>query len=392
MILKEIGSAVNLSNIQSLPLAELQKKSSQKWRKYDKHILPMHIAEMDFDIALEIKTEIVDRVQRGDLGYLGPIPELGDAVSKFAFNRWGWNLDPNLVTPAVDVGVAAIEVIRVLANSGDQVLINSPAYSNFFNWLDELKMQLVDVPMLQSAQGWELDFVGIEDAFKSGIKIYLLCNPQNPVGHVHAENELRAVAELANKYQVFVISDEIHAPLTYSDISFTPYLKIPEASETGYAITSASKAWNISGLKAAVIVSGSEKAANRIAALPKAVHMRTSIVGAFAMIAAMNSATAWLDETLDILNHRRFLLQELLLDLAPGVQYKIPSAGYLAWLDLTSFGENDNWHDHFVNEGKVSIVPGQEFGHQYKNFIRLNFATYPEILEEGVRRISKALS
>jgi cystathionine beta-lyase len=373
-------------------LNQLHKKTSSKWRRYNSEILPMHVAEMDFDIAPAIKSEIMQRVTAGDLGYLGPIPELGEAMNSFAQSRWNWSVDPKLVSPAVDVGVAAVEMFRVLAAPGDSVLINSPVYTNFFTWIDEVKLNLVDVPLVFDAGSWQLDLAGIETAFQSGVKVYLLCNPQNPVGRVHTKGELAAIAELANKYGVAVISDEIHAPLTYSDQEFTPYLSIPAAAESGYTITSASKAWNIAGLKAAVIISGSNKASQKISKMPPAVHWRTSIIGAFSMVTALTSAVDWLNQTIDRLDKNRFLVKELLAAELPEISYEIPSSSYLAWLNLSAYGQNASWHDLLLAKGKVAIVPGQDFGKQYQDYVRLNFATYPEVLEAGIARIKTALA
>jgi cystathionine beta-lyase len=308
----------------------------------------------------------------------------------FASSRWGWQLDPKLVSPVVDVGVAAVEMFRVLAKPGDSVLINSPVYTNFFNWIDEAKLNVIDVPLIKSTDNWALDLDGIESAFKSGVKLFLICNPQNPVGRVHSKAELEVISQLAGRYGVFVVSDEIHAPLTYLDQTFTPYLSIPN-TETGYVITSASKSWNIAGLKAAVIVSGSKVAAAKISTMPPAVHWRTSIIGAFAMVTALNCAVDWLDETLLMLDKNRKLLKTLLAELLPAVEYELPESSYLAWLNLAAFGENHSWHNQLVTKGKVAIVPGQDFGKQYKNYVRLNFATYPEVLIEGVNRMKLGL-
>lgn len=372
-------------------LEKLHQKTSSKWRKYDPSVLPMHVAEMDFDVAAAIKNEIIERTTRGDLGYLGPIPELGHAFNGFANRRWGWDLNPDAISLAADVGVAAIEIFRVLTNPGDSVLINSPVYNNFYTWIEECNLNMVDVPLQQTESGWQLDLNEIESAFKSGVKVYLLCNPQNPVGRVHRRDELEAIAELANKYGVCVISDEIHAPLTYAEIAFTPYLSIPAAAEYGYTITSASKAWNIAGLKAAMIIPGSKASSNRISRMPLAVHWRTSIVGAFAMVTAFNEADAWLDETVQVLNQNRYLVSELLAEKLPEVGYRIPESSYLAWLDLSQFGQNSSWHDLILAKGKVSIVPGQDYGKKFPNYVRLNFATYPDVLAEGISRLAYAL-
>lgn len=372
-------------------LSILRERTSTKWRKYDQEILPMHIAEMDFEIADEIKNDLIKRVTKSDLGYLGSIPELSMALRDFASIRWNWEINPELVSHATDVGVAAVEILRLIANPNDQVLINTPVYANFFAWIPEVGMKICDVPLLESSTGWSLDLEGIESAFRSGVKTYLLCNPHNPVGRVHSRAELTSIAELSKEYGVNVISDEIHAPLTFTDAQFTPYLSIPAATEYGYAITSASKAWNLAGLKAAVLVAGSNSAYSKISAMPVAVQSRTSLLGAFAMTTAYRHGVRWLDETITKLDENRWLVRDLLTQYLPGVGYRVPQSSYLAWLDLSNYGNNDSWHDFLVRHAQVAIVPGQDYGPRHTNYVRFNFGTYPEIIFDGISRIAKVL-
>lgn len=372
-------------------LSHLRERTSTKWRKYDQNILPMHIAEMDFEIADEIKNDLISRVSKSDLGYLGSIPELPLAMQNFASVRWGWEINPDLVLPATDVGVAAIEILRLIAEANDRVLINTPVYANFFNWVPEVGMRIYDVPLLESANGWSLDLAGIEAAFRSGVKTYLLCNPHNPVGRVHSKAELTRIAELSNEYGVNVISDEIHAPLTFTDAQFTPYLSIPGAAEFGYVITSASKAWNLAGLKAAVLVAGSNSSYLKISAMPIAVQSRTSLLGAFAMATAYRHGVTWLDETIARLDENRWLVRDLLSQYLPDVGYRVPQSSYLAWLDMSNYGNQDSWHDFLIRHAQIAIVPGQDYGPKHNNFVRFNFGTYPEIIFDGITRIAKAL-
>lgn len=370
----------------------LRSRTSTKWRRYSPDILPMHIAEMDFEIADEIKSKIIDHVTRSDLGYLGSIPELAHSLNLFSQNRWDWKIDPEYVLPATDVGVAAIEILRNVTRPGDSALINTPVYANFFNWLPEVGLQIHDAPMLRSKEGWQLDLVGIENSFASGVKVFLLCNPQNPVGRVHSRDELLEIAKLSNKYGVTVISDEIHAPLTYPEFSFTPYLSISDSHEFGYTVTSASKAWNLAGLKAALIISGSKLAADRISGIPNAVVSRTSLIGAFAMASAYSDGVEWLDKTIARLNQNRYLVRDLISDHLPKAEFTLPQSSYLAWIDLSRYGLITSWHDFLIERGKIAIVPGQDYGSANHNFVRFNFGTYPEIVHEGITRMAKALN
>ena len=236
-----------MSDMRALDLGELQTHRSEKWRAFPKDVLPLPVAEMDFPVADPIRQTLREMVDHSDLGYLGLIPEMGTSFAGFAQRRWGWKADPLQVRIAADVGVGIVEVLRVITEPGDKILINSPVYPNFWTWCAETNLVEVDVPLTQSEQkvngsNWILDWDGIEKAYASGIKAHLICNPHNPLGRVYTREELTRIAELAKKHNVYVLSDEIHAPLMYSEQTFTPFLTVSEtAREVGITITAASK-------------------------------------------------------------------------------------------------------------------------------------------------------
>ena len=191
-------------------LEELRKKQSSKWRRYPEDVLPLHVAEMDFEIAEPIVDVLTKMVSDSNLGYLGPVPEVGDAFAGFAKRRWGWTVDPSQVKIATDVGVAAVDIMRTALKPGDRVIISSPVYSSFYAWIPEAGCEVLDVPVNSELR---LDLPAIEAALAAGARAVLLCNPQNPTGTVHSKNELQELARIAEKHSAIVISDEIHAPL-----------------------------------------------------------------------------------------------------------------------------------------------------------------------------------
>ena len=375
--------------IEAPSLAELSNRHSSKWRRFPKDVLPMHVAEMDFQIAEPIQQLIIKMVSESDLGYLGPIPEVGQAFAKFAKNRWNWTIDESQLKLATDVGVAVVEFLRANNAANTKVVVTSPVYHGFWEWLGELKITPVDVPLNAD---YSLDIEGIEKEFANGVKYLLLCNPQNPVGKAFSREDLTALAKIAKKHNAVVISDEIHAPLTYQDQTFTPYLDCgPDAEETGVCITSSSKSWNLAGLKAAFLLTQSKTMQDRVNLMPQATHWRSSIIGAFAMAEAYENGETWLNSTLETLNENRHHLERELKRLLPEVNYMIPEAGYLAWLDVTSWNLGDKTVAKLIEDAKVSLVPGNDHGPQYTNHVRLNFGTSPELITEGLTRIAKAL-
>jgi cystathionine beta-lyase len=384
-------------NVKAHNLEELRTHRSEKWRAFPADVLPLPVAEMDFPVAEPIRKTLNAMIDKSDLGYLGPIPEMGKAFSAFASRRWGWSADPNQVRIAADVGVGVVEVLRVITKPGDKILINSPVYPNFWTWINETHLSEIDVPFIHQDREvngtfWALDWEGIEKAYASGIKVHLLCNPHNPLGRMFSREELSRFAELAHKYGVIVLSDEIHAPLTYQESHFIPFLTLSDvARRVGITITAASKGWNIAGLKCAIIVTEDEKLHERLNAIAPATHYRASLLGAFATVTAFEEGEPWLDALMAQLEINRHLVADLIERFTPKVGYHLPRCSYLAWLDLSQFNLGEDPAAVLVEKAKVAFVPGFRFGKQSNQFVRLNFATSPEILEEAFARLSPVL-
>ena len=370
-------------------LNRLRTRTSSKWRRFPADVLPMHVAEMDYDVAPNIRTRLAKMVAESDLGYTGPVPEVAQGFAKFASSRWGWDIDSKQVRLSTDVGVSAVEIFRVVCKPGDKVVINSPVYYNFFSWVSESHSVLIDVPLVKAEPQWNLDFENLEAAFKDGAKVYLLCNPHNPLGKLFTKEELIRIADLAKKYGVIVISDEIHAPLTYADQKFIPYLSVSDAArETGICITAASKSFNLAGLKSSIIVTENAELNQRLTALPPAMHWRSGLLGAMAMAEAFSDSQPWLDAVIELNRKSRDLLAGLLATQVPQVKYWAPQASYLAWLDLGELNIGPTPAAQILQEQKVAFQPGTDLGSQYSSYVRLNFACHPDSLQRAVTALA----
>lgn len=376
-------------------LAGLRRRRSAKWRTYDEDVLPLPVAEMDFALAPAVRDVLAEAVERSDTGYAGAADELARALAGFAAERWQWKIDAGSVVPATDVGVACVELLRALCPPGADrrgVVVNPPIYPPFFHWVDETGTDLVEVPLRRTADAaWRLDLDALEDAFAARPAAYVLCNPHNPVGRVHSPEELGAVVRLAHEYDVTVVSDEIHAPLVLPGATFTPFLTLPGAADIGVSVVSASKAWNLAGLKCAAIVSASAEMRAVVERRPVDARWRIGHFGMLASIAAFESGTAWLDALLATLDQRRAQLGDLLADRLPDVRWVPPEATFLAWLDCRAYGDGRAPRDRFLERARVALEPGPNFGALAGGWVRLNFGTGAEILEQAVSRMAAAV-
>jgi cystathionine beta-lyase len=251
----------------------------------------------------------------------------------------------------------------------------------------ELGREVVQAPLA----GHRLDPVAIERQFAAGAVALILCSPHNPTGGVPSAEELGAIADAAARHGTWVLADEIHAPLTLPGARHTPFLSVSDAArEHGIALCSASKAFNIAGLHCAQIVAASERAEAVLEQLA-AGEKHCGHLGAIASVAAYREGGAWLDDVLDVLDHNRRRLAELLAEHLPEVGYVQPQAGYLAWLDLRAFDLGEDPAVALLERGAVALSPGPSFGSEGAGFARLNIGTSPALVEAAVAQIAKAV-
>lgn len=372
-----------------IPIGSLRQRRSAKWARYPEDVLPAWVAEMDFPLAEPVRRALAEAIERGDCGYAaGDQSDLAETFAGFAGRRLSWPVDPAAVTTSPDVVGAIISLLRVLAVPGDRVMINPPVYHPFFDVVGEAGCELVQVPLRGRL---ELDLDAIDAAFASGVRALVLCHPHNPTGRTVRRNELEAIAESAARHGAWVLSDEIHAPLTLPGARHVPFLTVSEAAaERGIALISASKTFNIAGLNCAEIVTASKTAAGEVAKLPFG-STHCGHLGAIGSTAAFREGDAWLDDLLAVLDHNRTLLGDLLAERLPEVGYRPPEAGYLAWLDLRAFDLGNDPSLPILERGRLAVSPGPQFGREGNGFVRLNFGTTPALVEEAVERMARAV-
>ncbi|WP_073949809.1 MalY/PatB family protein [Streptomyces kebangsaanensis] len=388
-----------------LPLEQLRRRTSMKWRAYPEDVLPLWVAEMDVPLAPAVADALHRAVELGDTGY--PYgTAYAEAVAAFAAARWRWDdlrVENTAIVPDVMLGI--VEILRLVTGPGDAVVVCPPVYPPFYAFIAHDGRDVVEACL---GPGLRVDLGSLEDAFirarhRGRRAAFLMSNPHNPTGVVHTRAELEAIAALARRHGVRVVSDEIHAPLVLPGAVFTPFLGVP-GSENGFALTSASKAWNLAGLKAAVAIAGTE-AADDLRRMPEEVGHGPSHLGVLAHTAAFRDAADWLDELLLGLDGNRSLLGRLVDEHLPGVGYVPPQGTYLAWLDCTGLRLHDDRPSGgpgvvsdvagparmFLDEARVALSSGHVFGTGGAGCVRLNFATSPAILCEALARMGRAL-
>jgi cystathionine beta-lyase len=375
-----------------IPLAELRRRQSFKWTHYAPDVLPLPIAEMDVRLAPPIAAALRAAIDDSDTGYAGDSQALIAAFGSFAQRRWNWRIEHEHVRVCADVASGIRDVLHRLASPGDGVIVMPPVYPPFYAWLREMGLRAVQVPLREPESGGRLDLDTIAAAFAAGARIVLLCHPHNPTGRVHERDELRALAELAARFDAVVLSDEIHGPLVYRSAEFAPYLTVSDqARATGFAFTSASKAWNLAGLKCALIVAGSSAHVRLLERIPADRAFGAGLLGMIANTAAFAAGTDWLDELIVGLEANLALLRAELATRLPRVSMAMPRATYLAWLDLSAYELAQEPATVVLERGRLALTPGGPFGAPGAHHARLNFACSQDVIREAVARIVTAI-
>lgn len=375
--------------LEALPLELLRQRSSVKWQRYPADVLPMFVAETDYPLAPAISAALTRAIELGDTGYTSPTSGVREAYSAFASRRFGWDVPPTAMRSTGDVIMGVVEILRRSIAPGDRVVVTPPVYPPFYDAIPEAGGVVERVPLKHTPAGYELDVDGIEAALRAGARAVLLCSPHNPTGTVHSRDSLVRLAEIAEEHGAIVVSDEIHAPLAQPHAAFTPFLAASDAAaRVGYAVTSASKAFNLAGLKCALMIATDPQRFALVRELPDEVEWRTGLFGALASVAAFSpESDAWLDSLLAALERNRRLLADLLATHVPGARYEKPDAGYLAWVDLGDLGWGDNPGSRILREARVALHYGPAFGAEGAGHVRFNIGCSPEVLTDVVQRI-----
>lgn len=369
----------------------LREQGGLKWTFYDEDVLPAWVAEMDFGLAPAIADALHEAVERGLTGY--PYPEAEEAVARAATRFWagrfGWEIDPSWVFAAPDVIEGIRRCIIHLTRPGSPVVLHTPVYFPFFSMVERAGREIIEVPCEPDDEGrYPLNIEGIDHGLSAGGGSVVICNPWNPTGRVLNRSELEQVIDVAANHDARVIADEIHSPITYDGAAHVPISTVD--SERTATVTAASKAWNLPGLKCAQVVLTNEEDRRVWSDYFAPYKVGVGTFGLIASQAAYAGGEPWFDGVMDRLEANRDLITSMMADRLPDTVYAPPEGTYLAWLDMSGYGLKSPMK--FIRDtARVALTDGEPFRGGSDQYVRLNFATEPEILIESVERIEKSL-
>lgn len=372
-----------------IDIATLRRGGGLKWSQHPDAI-GAFVAETDFGTAPAVTAALHAAVDAGAFGYLPPAlaEALSAAYAAWSADRYGWSVDPADVRAVPDVVAALTAAIEHFSAPGRPVILPTPAYMPFVTVPGDLGREVIQVPL---APGGRYDLDGLDAAFAAGGNLLLLCNPHNPLGRVLTTEEMLDIAAVVERHGGRVFSDEIHAPLVFPGHRHVPYASLsPVTAGHTLTATSASKAFNLPGLKCAQVVlsnDGDRETWGRVGLLAQ---RGAANLGVIASTAAYTGGGPWLAELLDYLDGNRRLLAELVVELLPGVGHTTPEGTYLGWLDFRATGIADP-AAYFLEKAGVAMTDGARCGEAGRGCTRFTFALPRPILREAIERLAAAL-
>jgi cysteine-S-conjugate beta-lyase len=382
-----------VAGFDDLTVTELRRRGGLKWSLFPEAI-GSFVAEMDFGTAPAVTEALHAAVDTPVFGYLPPalLQGMSEAYAAWSADRYGWTVPPERVRPVADVLAGLAAAIEHFSRPGSPVVLPTPAYMPFLTLPPALGREVLQVPMARDGDRYVYDLDALDAAFRAGGHLLVLCNPHNPIGRVLQPAEMAAVAEVVERHGGRVFSDEIHAPLVYEGHRHVPYASLGEVP-AGHAVsaTSASKAWNLPGLKCAQLVLSNDADADLWARVGSHAEHGASTLGVVANTAAYTGGAGWLDDVLAYLDDNRRLLADLVAEHLPGVRYTPPEGTYLAWLDCRELDLPEPGA-FFLQRAGVALTDGLLCGVAGTGFARLNVATPRPVLEQTVERMGAALA
>ena len=385
----------NAPDFNAITLEGLRRRRGTKWNRYPADVLPAWVADMDFDTAPPIRAGLDRIMDDQDLGYAPKLPDSGlpEAFAAFAARRFpGWEVAPERMTAIADIVQGIHLAIEAYTRPGDGICTLTPVYPPFLQAVAATGRRLDHCTMARGNGRYEIDFDALEAAIDERTRLLLLCTPHNPLGRVFERGELEHLARIAVERDLVVIADEIHADVVYTGFRHIPFASLgPEVEARTVTMTSATKSFNIAGLRCAVVVFGSDRLAERFDAWPERNRGAVSSFGVEASRIAWTECDEWLEALLAHLEGNRDFLHAFVGERLPGLRMVLPAATYLGWLDCREYGLEPDPYNWFLDRARVGFNDGRDFGDGGDGHVRINFATSRGILTQILERMEEAL-
>jgi cysteine-S-conjugate beta-lyase len=375
-------------------VVERRGTDSVKWCRYGEDILPLWVADMDFRSPQPVIEALRDRVEHGVFGYGMESPEMRAVIQERLQTRYGWHTEPDdyLFTPGIVVALNL--VARALTEPGEAILIQPPVYPPFFGIEKNSGRAIQQAPLAYRQGSYEIDFDSFERAITPQTRMFLLCNPHNPVGRVLTRAELERLAEICLKHDLFICSDEIHLDFIFDGHSHVPIASLdPEVAARTVTLFAPSKSYNIAGFHFGIVAASDPTVRGRLrAAGAGMIANHVGVLDLVAGLAAYRHGGEWLSQLLPYLQSNRDYLLHYVREHLTGISAPMPEGSYLAWLDCRDAGIEGSPADFFLSEAKVALMDGAFFGEAGRGFVRLNFGCPRPLLEEAMERMRAALA
>lgn len=358
-------------------------------------VLPMWIADMDFKAPDVVIQAIQETLNHGVFGYSYVCEACKDAVQNWLHTRHNWDVQHEWMLTHHGVVPAIASVVETFSTTGDKILITPPVYPPFFQVPGHLNREVVTCEMKEQHGTYSIDFEKFEAALQQNVKIFILCNPHNPGGIVWKKDELLTIIELCKRYDVLILSDEIHADLVFNGAKHIPLASIAgDAQDQIITCVAPTKTFNLAGVQASFMIVSNEQLREKLELNAQAHgQMNLSPFAAAALKAAYEDGGPWLDELLDTVSSNMDYVIEQFSEHLPKVHVKKPEATYLLWIDYRETGlTEDEMMTRLLHKGKLALEPGSKYGEAGVGFLRMNVACPPALVKDGVDRFIRSLS
>lgn len=356
-------------------------------------VLPLWVADTDFKTPPFILEAIHKRLEHGILGYTFRGAGFFEAIRGWTKRRYDWNVEKHWISFSPGV-VSAISVsILAFTNPGDKIIIQPPVYTPFSECVVGLKRTLVENPLKLVDGRYYFDLEDLESKIDADTKMLILCNPHNPGGMAWNPDELKEISDICAKHNVLVVSDEIHADLTYKGRKHTPFAKVSnEAAANSIVCMSPSKTFNIAGLSTSFVVIPNREIFKKYEQMLDTLHIQLgNIAGNIALETAFSEGDEWLSQMMDYVSENYRCLENFITEKLPKIKIMKPEATFLVWLDFREYGMSaDVLNQFLIDNAKVALNNGTQFGRGGDGFMRMNIGCQRSTVEEALCRIEKA--